>query len=77
MCMCIVVLFNPMLRLEWKHSIEEDFLFNDFYCRYIHIVDTVMMDDSPPWTVLSAAGAKVEWVTKFFKTKRLKQNRVG
>jgi len=26
---------------------------------YIHIVDTVMMDDSPPWTVLSSAGAKV------------------
>merc|ERR1712029_774922 len=26
---------------------------------YIHIVDTVMLDDSPPWTLLSSAGAKV------------------
>ena len=26
------------------------------YCRYIHIVDTVMLDDSPPWTVGGAGG---------------------
>ena len=24
---------------------------------YIHLVDTVMMDDSPPWTVLAASTA--------------------
>ena len=37
-------------------NIEVCAMLMSLYCRYIHIVDTVMLDDSPPWTVGGAGG---------------------
>ena len=34
------------LRLEASFLLEQ---FSINICRYIHIIDTVMLDDSPPW----------------------------
>ena len=44
-------------RLHPKRFISIIITSNPDWSGYIHLVDTVMMDDSPPWTVLAASTA--------------------